>query len=62
MDAASSLTDILQTTGGWGLSGILMVVIWRLWVANNAKDERIYGLLDKQNDILKLLDRIERKD
>jgi hypothetical protein len=39
-----------------------MVVIWRLWVANGAKDERIFGLLDKQNDVLKLLDRLERKD
>lgn len=62
MDAASELTKILQTTGGWGLAGILMIVVWRLWVANNAKDERIFGLLDKQNEVLKLLDRLERKD
>jgi hypothetical protein len=62
MEATQDLTEILQTTGGWGLSAILMVVIWRLWVANNAKDERIFGLLDKQNDILKVLDRLERKD
>lgn len=62
MDAAITMTEILRTTGGWGLSALLMLVVWRLWVANNVKDERIFSLLDKQNEILKLLDRIERKD
>jgi len=57
MDAAS-ITSMLQTTGGWGLSAILMVVIWRLWVRIVEKDERIFGLLDKQNEVLKLLERI----
>jgi len=60
------LGELLQMTGGWGLSAVLMFVVWRLWAANNAKDqrisdkdERIFKLLDKQNDILKLLERID---
>jgi len=65
MDPAGTvvtLTEVLQTTGGWGLSAILMGVVWRLFIRLNEKDERIFNLLDKQNEILKLLDRLERRD
>lgn len=62
METVISLTEILQTNGGFGLAGVLMGVIWRLWVRLNEKDERIFSLLDKQNEIMTLLDRIERRD
>jgi hypothetical protein len=32
MGEASELGRIMGEQGGWGLSAILMVVIWRLWV------------------------------
>lgn len=62
METAVTITQVLQTSGGWGLSAILMVVVWRLFVRLNEKDERIFTLLDKQNEIMKTLERIERKD
>ena len=32
MSEASELGRIMGEQGGWGLSAILMVVIWRMWV------------------------------
>ena len=68
METAERLANFLQMTGGWGLSAVLCVVIWRMWEALKAKDkkveakdERVFQLLDKQNDVLKALERIERK-
>ena len=59
METAVALTSLLQTTGGWGIAAILMVVCWRLWTNNKEKDEKIFDLLDKQNDIMKVLERLE---
>jgi hypothetical protein len=65
---AQELSSLLQTSGGYGLSVILMTVVaflWRTIQAKDAKmeekDERIFGLLDKQNEVLKALERLERK-
>jgi hypothetical protein len=59
MEIIEKIIGVMQTGGGWGLSAILMIVIWRLWTQMQEKDEKIFNLLDKQNDILKYLDKIK---
>jgi len=61
LGGVQEITEILQTAGGWGVSAILGGVCWRLWKQLGDKDERIFSLLDRQNEILKLLERIEKK-
>lgn len=57
--AVTSLATMLQTTGGWGVAALFGLVIWRREVyyqkAIKEKEERIFKLLDKQNEILSLL-------
>lgn len=60
-ETAASLGDVMATKGGWGLAALFAVVIWQLWRQNNSKDERIFQLLDKQNEILKALERLGGK-
>ena len=60
METVTQLANALQVAGGWGLSAVLMVVVWRLWKQVLDKDERIFTLLDKQNEVLKLLERLDR--
>lgn len=52
IDTAKAMTEFMQTSGGWGMVVVFGVVIWRLWIRLNEKDERIFTLLDKQNDLL----------
>lgn len=59
LESATSLAEVLQVTGGWGVSSILGYVVYRLWVRVNEKDERIFDLLNKQNEILKYLEKID---
>lgn len=61
METAASLTEILQTTGGWGLSAVLMVVVWRQWARAQELQERIFALLDKQTEIMNAIDRVDRR-
>ena len=48
-------TELLQTAGGWGVAVIEGFVLRWLWQRYEASNERIFGLLDKQNDILRAL-------
>lgn len=62
METAEKIALLLQTTGGWGLSAVLFIAVWRLWLANSAKDERLFKLLEKQNETISLLNRVERME
>ena len=42
MDTATTVTDLLQTTGGWGLSVILGYVIYRLYTDRLAEQKEIH--------------------
>ena len=62
MGAIKELADALQIAGGWGVAAMLGIVCWRLWRQLGDKDERIFTLLDRQNEVLKALERLERKE
>jgi hypothetical protein len=51
----------LLSSGGWGLSAILMVVVYRQYRDNQFKDEKIFGLLDKQSVLLQAIDKLADK-
>ena len=58
-DSAMGLGAVLASNGGWGIAGLFALVIWRLWKVSNDKDEKIFALLDKQNEVLKALERLD---
>lgn len=58
-DGAMGLGAVLASQGGWGIAGLFALVIWRLWKVSNDKDEKIFALLDKQNEVLKALERLD---
>jgi len=55
------LATTLREGGGWGLSVILMLVVAHLYRKLQAKDERIYRLLDRQADVLRALEYLRRR-
>ena len=66
VDDAKAWSDFLQAAGGWGVAVVeamglvpALITLWRklakLEAENNAKDERIFSLLDKSNEILTLI-------
>lgn len=61
---ALALGELLKTLGGYGLSAVLAFVIRFLWAEIKSKekviaarDDKIFNLLDKQNEILKHLEK-----
>lgn len=58
-DSAMGLGAVLASNGGWGIAGLFALVIWRLWKVSNDKDEKIFALLDKQNEVLKALEKLD---
>lgn len=57
-DTARTLSEVLQTSGGWGLSAILMVVIWFL-VRDNLKqrDARTNQMQVQYNALMEMLEK-----
>ena len=53
---------IFEAAGGWGVAAALVFVCVKLWRQLGEKEERIFTLLDRQNEVLKALERIERKE
>lgn len=58
---ASDLLGLLESSGGWGLSAVLMVVIWRLWQQMARREERTFALLNRQNEILDAVKDLRRE-
>jgi hypothetical protein len=58
-DKVVEWSDALNKAGGWGVAVILFLVfggvIVAQWREMKAKDEKFFAVLDKTNDILKLL-------
>lgn len=58
-DKVVEWSEALNKAGGWGIAAILFIVfggvIIAQWREGKSKDERFFAVLDKTNDILKLL-------
>lgn len=59
-----ALGELLKTLGGYGLAAVLAFVVRFLWAEIKSKekviaarDDKIFNLLDKQNEILKHLEK-----
>lgn len=52
---AKDWVEVVQTAGGWGVAAIEFYVIRWLVREMKDKDEKIFGLLNQTNTILKLL-------
>lgn len=59
MGAASSLADILQTYGGWGVSAVLMATVWVL--ARHIKKMNEERLQDQKSHNEEMLHIVERR-
>jgi hypothetical protein len=57
-ETVSTWVGVLREGGGWALSVVEAGVIWYLWRELKAKDLRLFGLLDKTNDILLAIHRL----
>lgn len=57
-DGAAGLGAVLAANGGWGIAGLLCLVVWKLYKAAAEKDQQIFKLLDKQNEILQAIQRL----
>lgn len=55
VEQAQSWTDFFSQNGGWGIAFLFGAVIVKLWLELKAKDQKIFELLDKTNDIMKIL-------
>lgn len=63
-DAAASTVmtwvDVMQKGGGWAMFILACGVITKLWMDIKAKEERIFTMMDKQNELLKAIQEISR--
>lgn len=61
MEEITAILKVIGADGGWGVASILAFVVVRLWRELKAKDERIFNLLDKQNVILTVLEKLTNR-
>jgi hypothetical protein len=59
VETATAWVNFLRDAGGWGIAVVeafVLVFLWRRYEAKlDAKDARLFALLDRTNDILGLI-------